>query len=119
MGSQGSKGDGGERGPDPEAMGDRKQEQQHGHDGPDLFSTLFACKCLERAMGRRGVMAQAELLHSSALQMPGAHGHIPASSHDVALGKGCSYGSVVGSRPESEELGRSLHLSGTSRKILL
>lgn len=76
-------------------MGDRKREQQHGHDAPHLFSILLACKCSERALGRRGVTAQAGLLHPSALQTPGAHGGIPARSQERARfpGKGCSCGS--------------------------
>lgn len=101
-------------------MGDRKREQQHGHDAPHLFSILLACKCSERALGRRGVTAQAGLLHPSALQTPGAHGGIPARSQESAFPWERMFLRLWGgSCPESEELGRSLHLSGTSTKISL
>lgn len=66
-------------------------------------------------------MAQAGLLHPSALRMPGAHGGIPARSHESVFPWGKDAPAALGwaHALEGGELGRSLHLSGTSTKISL
>lgn len=80
--------------------GDRRWEQQHGHNGPHLFGTHFACKCLERAVGRRRITAQAGLLHPSALQdARSPQGHPSMVSRGYPWKKGFPTSFVVASRP--------------------